>query len=185
MNILEIILVSISLAMDAFAVSLCKGMSFSNSKYNNGLVVGLYFGLFQAIMPLIGYMIGNRFHDLIISIDHWISFFLLAFIGIKMIKDAILNENNINNRIDYKTMLPLAIATSIDALVIGVTMSFLDVNIILSIFFIGIITLILSFVGVLIGNKVGEHLGIKSQILGGFILIVIGLKILFEHLNLI
>lgn len=185
MNILDIILISFSLAMDAFAVSLCKGMSFCNNKYKKAIIISFFFGIFQALMPIIGYYVGYKFHNLIISFDHWIAFLLLAFIGIKMIKDAILNENDLDDKLDIKTMFILSIATSIDALIIGITMSFLDVNILLSISFIGIITFILSFIGVLIGSKVGQRLGIKSQIFGGFILIVIGIKIIFEHLKLI
>ena len=185
MNILDIILIGISLSMDAFAVSICKGMSIYNNKYKNGIVIGLYFGIFQAIMPIIGYLIGFRFHDLIVNIDHWVAFVLLLIIGIKMIKSAILDENTIDNNISLKTMLSLSIATSIDALIIGITLSFLNVNLLISVSIIGIITFVLSLIGVIIGNKVGERLGVKSQILGGFILIVIGLKILFEHLKLI
>ena len=185
MNILDIILIGISLSMDAFAVSICKGMSIYKNKYTKALIIGLYFGIFQMLMPIIGYYIGYKFHDLIINIDHWIAFILLLFIGIKMIKNAILNENNIDDNISIKTMLSLSIATSIDALIMGLTLSLFNINILLSVSIIGIITLILSFVGVIIGNKVGERLGIKSQILGGFILIIIGMKILFEHLHLI
>ena len=185
MNIFDIVLIGLSLSMDAFAVSICKGMSLFKNRYKNAIIIGLYFGIFQALMPIIGYLIGYRFHNLIESIDHWIAFFSLLFIGIKMIKGAILSENTIDDKIDYKTMIFLSVATSIDALIIGITLSFLDVNIIFSITIIGIITFILSFIGVIIGNKVGERFGIKSQIFGGFVLIVIGLKILFEHLNLI
>ena len=185
MKIFDILLIGISLSMDAFAVSICKGMSFYNNKYYKALIIGLFFGLFQTIMPIIGYLIGNAFHDLIVSIDHWIAFILLLFIGIKMIKNAILNEDIIDDSISIKTMLSLSIATSIDALIMGLTLSLFDINIYFSVSIIGIITFILSFIGVLIGNKVGQRLGIKSQILGGFILIVLGMKILFEHLKLI
>lgn len=185
MNIFDIILIGMSLSMDAFAVSICKGMTFYKNRYKNAIIIGLYFGIFQALMPVVGYLIGYKFHDLIANIDHWIAFFSLLFIGIKMIKGAILNENIVDNSINYKTMIILSLATSIDALIIGITLSFLNVNIIFSMSMIGIITFILSFVGVIIGNNVGERFGVKSQILGGFVLIIIGLKILFEHLNLI
>ena len=185
MKILDIILIGISLSMDAFAVSICKGMSIYNNKYIKALIISLFFGLFQAIMPIIGYFIGNTFHDLIISIDHWIAFALLLFIGIKMIKNAILNENSIDDNISIKTILPLSIATSIDALIVGITLSFLNVNMFFSSSVIGFITFMLCFIGVIIGNKAGQRLGIKSQILGGFILIVLGMKTLFEHLKLI
>ena len=185
MNILDIILIGIGLSLDAFAVSICKGMSIFKNRFKSAFIVGLYFGSFQALMPIIGYILGSKFHDLIVNIDHWIAFFLLLFIGIKMIKNAILDENNIDDNMSIKTLLSLAIATSIDALIVGLTLSLLNVNIIFSISIIGIITFILSFIGMVIGNKVGDKLGIKSQIFGGFILIIIGLKILFEHLNLI
>ena len=171
--------------MDAFAVSIGKGMTLLKKDYKKSFVIGLYFGIFQALMPLIGYLLAFKFHDLIQNIDHWIAFSLLIFIGIKMIKSAILDEPILDSNINFKTMILLAIATSIDALAIGITLSFLNVNIILSISYIGLITFILSFIGVIIGSKVGEKFGIKSQLLGGFILIMIGLKILFEHLNLI
>ena len=171
--------------MDAFAVSVCKGMSFYNYKYKKAFIVGLYFGIFQALMPVLGYLIGYKFLNLIVNIDHWIAFILLLVVGIRMIKNAILNDNRSDDSIKVKTMFCLAIATSIDALVIGLTMSFLNVNIFLSIVLIGIITFAFSFIGVLLGNKVGETFGKKFQILGGFILVVIGTKILFEHLRLI
>lgn len=185
MNILDIILIGISLSMDAFAVSICKGMSFTKKSYKKAIIIGLYFGIFQAIMPIIGYLIGYRFHDLIENVDHWLAFFLLLFIGLKMIKSAILDEQSLDNKVDFKSMIGLAIATSIDALVIGITLSFLNVDLIVSITYIGIITFTLSYLGVMLGSKVGERFGIKSQIFGGIILIIIGLKILFEHLNLI
>ena len=171
--------------MDAFAVSICKGMYFFNNKYKKATIIGLYFGIFQMLMPIIGYLIGYKFHDLIVSIDHWIAFILLLIIGIKMIKNALLNENSIDNSISIKTMFSLSIATSIDALIMGLTLSLFNINIFISVSIIGIITYILSFIGVIIGQKAGEKLGVKSQILGGFILIVIGLKTLFEHLKLI
>ena len=185
MNTFDIILIGISLSMDAFAVSICKGMTLIKKDYKKALIIGLYFGLFQALMPLIGYLLAFKFHNLIESIDHWIAFFLLLFIGIKMIKSAILDEQSLDDNINFKTMIGLALATSIDALAIGITLSFLNVDLLFSISSIGIITFILSFIGVLLGSKIGERFGAKSQILGGMILISIGLKIVFEHLNLI
>lgn len=185
MNIFDCFLIGIALSMDAFAVAICKGMSFHKISIFKSLKIGLCFGIFQALMPLIGFFIGYKFHTLIESIDHWIAFLLLLFIAIKMIKDAILDDNIIDDDLSIKTMFGLSIATSIDALIIGISLSILNVDIIFSVTIIGIITFILSFIGSLLGSKVGQKFGLKSQILGGFILIIIGLKILFEHLNLI
>ena len=171
--------------MDAMTVAISKGLSLGKFKLKNCIIIGLYFGIFQAVMPLIGYLLASNFNNLIEKIDHWIAFILLFIIGIKMIKNAILKDNYINDDIDFKTMIGLAIATSIDALAIGITLSFLNVKLLSSIIYIGIITFILSFIGVALGGKVGEYFGKKSQVLGGFILMVIGLKILLDHLNLL
>ncbi|MBR1417276.1 MAG: manganese efflux pump [Bacilli bacterium] len=185
MMIIDILLVSISLASDAFAVSICKGMTLKDNKITKGLIIGFYFALFQFLMPIVGCFFANYFKGTIINIDHWIAFILLAIIGIKMIKDAILEENNLNSSINIKSMIPLALATSIDALAIGITFSFLNINLINSVIIIGIVTFIMSLIGTVIGNKVGETFGKKAQIFGGIVLFAIGLKILFEHLNLI
>ena len=171
--------------MDAMSVAICKGMTENKKSLKHAIIVALYFGIFQAIMPLFGYFLASHLQFLIYKIDHWIAFSLLIFIGIKIIKDAILNENNYDDDISFKNMLPLAIATSIDAFAIGISLSFLNVNLLFSIACIGTITFILSFIGVKLGNKIGERFGIKSQLIGGFILIVIGFKILLEHLKLI
>ena len=185
MSIFDIILIGFSLAMDAFAVALCKGLSIKKINIKSCLTVGLYFGIFQSLMPLLGFILATNFQHFIIKIDHWVVFLLLIFIGFKMIIDVFLKEDNIDDKINFKTMIGLSIATSLDAFAIGITLSFLNVNLIISIIVIGFITFILSTFGVLIGNKVGSMLGIKSQLIGGLILITIGLKILFEHLNLI
>ncbi len=186
MNIIEILFVGIGLAMDAFAVSICKGLSIKKLNCKKMIVIALYFGLFQAIMPLIGYILGSTFEDFIIKIDHWIAFILLLIIGISMIKDAFSKKvEKHNDLIDIKTMLILALATSIDALVVGMTFAFLKTNIVLAILIIGSVTFILSLIGVKIGNKVGLKYEKKSQIVGGVILIFIGSKILLEHLNLL
>ncbi len=172
--------------MDAFAISLCKGMSLKdNCNFIKALIIGIYFGLFQFLMPIIGYNLTSKFSNIIINIDHWIAFLLLLIIGLKMIKDSILMENKLDDSINIRKMLPLSIATSIDALTVGITFSCLKVDLFVSTILIGVITFILSFVGVSIGNKVGERLGNKAEFIGGFILIVIGFKILFVHLNLI
>lgn len=185
MGIIEITLTSIGLATDAFAASICKGLSIKQYNLKKGLIIGIYFGLFQGTMPLIGYLLGSLFQDIIVSIDHWIAFILLSIIGINMIIESlnIQNEKH-NSSLNIKTMLPLAIATSIDALAIGVTLAFLKVNIIIAILSIGLITFILSVIGSKLGNKVGTKFQKKSQIIGGLILIIIGLKILLEHLGI-
>lgn len=185
MGIIEILLTSIGLAMDAFAVAVCKGLSMKKFDKKKGLIIGLYFGLFQGLMPLVGYLIGTTFQDLITSLDHWIAFVLLGFIGGNMLKEGMSKESEKNNdKVDFKTMIPLAIATSIDALAVGITFAFLKVNILFAVFSIGIVTFILSYIGSKIGNKFGNQYEKKAQLFGGLILILIGLKILLEHLNI-
>ena len=172
--------------MDAFAVAVGKGLSMKRMKYKNVIIVGVYFGVFQALMPTIGYFLGKNFENLITNIDHWIAFVLLAIIGINMIRECLKNESeNLNNKFDIKTMLPLAIATSIDALAIGVTFAFLKINIVISTALIGIITAVTSMLGVIIGKKFGDKFEKKAQILGGAILILIGSKILLQHMGII
>ncbi len=181
----EILLIAIGLAMDAFTVSICKGLSIK-CNIKNSLIIGLYFGVSQAIMPLLGFFFGLSFEKYIINIDHWIIFILLLLIGINMIKEALIkNEKNENSKIDFMTMFPLAIATSIDSLAVGITFSFLDINIYNTSLLIGIITFILSFSGVKIGNIFGNKYDKIAELLGGCILILIGIKILLEHLNII
>ena len=183
MTLLEIVLISIGLAMDAFAVSICKGLSIKKINWKVICIVGLYFGIFQAGMPIVGYFLGKGFDEFVTKIDHWIAFILLLFIGINMIKEAYSKEKDENSDdLSFKTMIILAIATSIDALAVGITFAFFDVNIIFSVFIIGIITFILSSIGVIIGNKFGNKYEKKSQFFGGLILIIIGFKILLEHL---
>jgi putative Mn2+ efflux pump MntP len=186
MGIIEIIAISIGLAMDAFAVSICKGLSMKKMNYKNAVIIGLYFGTFQALMPVIGYFLGKGFEHIITEIDHWIAFILLAVIGINMIREIFKKDDDErNDKIDFKTMIILAIATSIDALAVGITFAFLKVDLILSISLIGLITFILSLIGVKIGNVFGDKYEKKAQIFGGIILILLGLKILLEHLNVI
>lgn len=186
MGIIEILLTSLGLAMDAFAVAVCKGLSMKKYDTKKGIIIGLYFGIFQGLMPLIGYLLGTSFERLITSIDHWAVFIILGFIGFNMIKEAFTNDiETSNEKADFKTMLPLAIATSIDALAIGITFAFLKVNIILAVLLIAIITFIMSFIGTKVGNKFGNKYEQKAQILGGVILILIGAKILLEHLNIL
>ena len=186
MKLYEIILISIGLAMDAFAVSICKGLSMKKINWKSTIIIAIYFGLFQAIMPVFGYLLGSSFSVIVQKLDHWIAFILLAIIGGNMIKESKDDEaEKRNDKVDFKTMIILAIATSIDALAVGVTFAFFKVNIILSISIIGLITFILSFVGVIIGNKFGDKFQNKAEFTGGIILIFIGLKILLEHLGIL
>lgn len=186
MGFVEILLTGIGLSMDACATAICKGLSMKKFDTKKGVIIGLYFGIFQGLMPVIGYFLGNTFESLITQIDHWIAFVLLTTIGAKMLFDALSNgSESCNDAVDLKTMLPLAIATSIDALAVGITLAFLKVNILVSALIIGITTFIMSFIGVKLGNKFGSKYEKKAQVLGGIILILIGTKILLEHLNII
>ncbi len=185
MSPFEIIILSIGLGMDAFSVSVCKGLCMPKMDWKKAGIIGGYFGFFQALMPVIGYFLGIRFENYIKSFDHWIAFILLTFLGIKMIKDIYKKEEtSSNDSIDIKTMLLLAIATSIDALTVGVTLAFLNVSIFTSAISIGIITFLLSMIGVKIGNIFGDKYEKSAQLVGGIILILIGTKILFEHLKI-
>ena len=183
MSIIEIIIIAVSLAMDAFAVSIGKGLSVGKPSVRAGLICGVWFGGFQMLMPLLGYLLGSTFSSFITSVDHWIAFILLLLIGANMIREGIAGEeNNSNKDFSFKTMLILAVATSIDALATGVTFAFLNVNIVLALALIGIITFALSFTGVTAGGLLGRKWQKNAQIAGGIILIAIGLKILIEHL---
>lgn len=206
MGLLELFILAVGLSMDAFAVSICKGLALPKISLKSAGIVGLWFGFFQALMPLIGYLLGVNFRVYIVSIDHWIAFGLLVLIGANMIKEALSDdeedqasveadngvaitqicvEDNIKEILGVKTMFLLAIATSIDALAMGVTFAFLDVNIIPAICFIGIVTFSFSAVGVKIGNVFGLKYKSKAEITGGIILILLGCKILIEHLGII
>lgn len=186
MDILEIILISVGLAMDAFAVSVCKGLSIKQINLKNIIIICIYFSFFQAIMPLIGFGLGSTFSSIVQQVDHWVTFVLLSVIGLNMIKESFDDDiEKKNDRIDTKTMLLLSIATSIDALAVGVTFAFLKINIYIAVSIIGIITFMLCFIGVKIGNKFGDKLQNKAEILGGIILILIAFKILLEHLKII
>ena len=169
MGVIEIILIGVGLAMDAFAVSICKGLSMPKMEWKKAGIIGMYFGGFQALMPVIGYFLGVGFEDKIKSIDHWIALILLSIIGINMIREAFSAEDEADDKIDFKTMIILAIATSIDALTVGVTFAFLSVNIWFSIVVIGIITFIMSIIGVKIGNVFGDKYKSKAEITGGII----------------
>lgn len=184
MGLIELFLSAVGLSMDAFAVSVCKGLAMPKCTFKKAAIVGLWFGGFQALMPAIGYVLGAQFQETIASIDHWIAFVLLALIGGNMIHEALDNdEEEADASLDVKTMFLLAVATSIDALAIGITFAFLKVNIIPAVCFIGIVTFIISFAGVKIGNVFGVRYKNKAEIVGGVILILLGLKILLEHLG--
>jgi len=184
MGIIEIIVIAIALSMDAFAVSVTLGLSIKRPKMGDITIPGLYFGFFQALMPLIGYLAGIHFADKIQGLDHWIAFLLLGIIGGKMIKEGFSKEEE---KVDerpflWTKMVLLAIATSIDALVVGITFSFFEINIFLAITIIGFATLLISMGGVKVGNSFGAKYKSKATFIGGAVLIVLGLKILVEHL---
>lgn len=185
MNIIEIIFTSLALSMDSFAMSVTMGLSQKKYKIKNSFLCGIWFGSFQAIMPIFGFLMCFKFLHYIKSIDHWISFILLFIIGLNMLLEPKQDENK-NLNISFKSydMLLLSIATAIDALAVGITFAFLNVNIYVCSFVIGIITFLMCFVGVKIGNLFGKKYSSFSQVLGGFILIITGFKILFEHINI-
>ena len=183
MSTWELFILAVGLSMDAFAVSGCKGLSVKKLRPKHMLIAGLYFGGFQALMPLLGYLLGVQFQSLIQSFDHWIAFVLLALIGASMIKESRECADELNDSFSFKTMLPLAVATSIDALAVGVTFAFLQVNIVPAVSFIGVTTFILAAVGIRIGNIFGAKYKSRAELLGGIVLILMGLKILLEHLG--
>ena len=186
MGIFSILLTGFALSMDAFAVSVTKGMTLKKINLSIATKIALLFGLFQAVMPLIGWLFGMNFELYIRSIDHWIAVFLLSFLGIKMIVEAIKDDDNDNSTyLDNKELIILSIATSIDALAVGVTFAFLNIDIIPICVSIGVITFLVCFIGVLIGKKIGSVFKNYAQIIGGIILILIGLNILNEHTQII
>ena len=183
MSILEIIVVGIGLAMDAFAVSVCKGLSMKKIIWMNVIIIALYFGAFQALMPVLGYYLGITFRGFVEAIDHWIAFVLLLLIGGNMIREwKEKDDDKKTEKVDFRTMLPLAVATSIDALAVGITLALLEDNIFVDGLIIGVITFLISGAGVLIGKKFGDRFQDKAKLAGGIVLIVIGVKILLEHL---
>ena len=183
MSLFELFLLAIGLSMDAFAVAICKGLSMQQFNQKHAAIIALYFGAFQALMPAIGYLLGSRFQQSITAYDHWIAFILLALIGGNMVKESFDHETETSSpSIHFKEMLILAIATSIDALAVGVTFAFLQVSLIPAVSTIGIITFMISVLGVKIGNVFGMKYKSKAEFAGGVILILIGGKILIEHL---
>lgn len=186
-----LLLMGVGLSMDAFAVSICKGLSMRKVNKKQCLVIGLFFGGFQALMPFIGWVLGSQFEQYITSIDHWIAFILLGFIGGKMVVEAIREKDEavevgkMDPPLDLKELFILAIATSIDALAVGITFAFLQVPIVEAISIIGITTFVISVIGVYVGNFFGNRYKKKAELAGGMILILIGLKILLEHLGIL
>lgn len=186
MSLFALFITAVGLSMDAFAVSVCKGLALKKINFKNACIVGLWFGGFQALMPLLGYLLGSRFKGSVEAIDHWIAFALLFLIGLSMIKEALSkDEDKTDDSLSPKTMFLLAVATSIDALAVGVTYAFLQVAIVPAVSFIGGITFTLSVLGVKTGNVFGLRYKSKAELAGGIILILIGLKILAEHLRLL
>ena len=190
MTFTEILLIGIGLSMDAFAVAVSKGLSMQKINYKAGLIIALFFGVFQAGMPLIGYFAAIRFERYIVAADHWVAFGLLLFIGGKAIVESIKEirsgeKKEENFKLRYGELVVLAFATSVDALAVGISFAFLSVQIWKSVSIIGVTTFLISFAGVCIGNRFGAKLKAKAEIAGGVILILIGLKILLEHLGVI
>lgn len=186
MSIAELFILAIGLSMDAFAIAICKGLTVKKANISHFMLTGLYFGGFQALMPFIGYKLGIRFQSMIVSVDHWIAFILLSIIGINMICAVKNNEEEeMNPSFAFRVMIPLAVATSIDALAVGVTFAFLNVNIVPAVSFIGIITFIMSAVGIKIGSVFGTKYKSKAELMGGAVLILMGLKILLEHMGIL
>ena len=186
MGLLELFILAVGLSMDAFAVSVCKGLAMPKISVKKAVIVGIWFGGFQALMPALGYLLGPQFKDSITAVDHWIAFILLGIIGGNMIREACSGEcEKENDSLDIKTMFLLAVATSIDALAVGITFAFLKVNIVAAVSFIGATTFIISAAGVKIGNIFGTKYKAKAELAGGVILILLGLKILLEHLGVL
>lgn len=193
MGLFEIILTAIVLSIDALAVSICKGLSMKKVKLSNAIIIALFFGGFQALMPILGWLLGTNFQKYIEAFDHWIAFALLAFIGIKMLKDAFSNDEPESEvckleKLDFKELFVLAVATSIDAMAIGIAMAMLpnsSINIFSAVTIIGIITFVICFAGVFFGNKVGSAFEKNATFAGGIILILLGAKIPLEHLGIL
>lgn len=186
---MELVLIAVGLSMDAFAVSLCKGLCMKKLRYGQAAVTALFFGGFQALMPLAGWALGKQFERYVMPVDHWVAFALLLYIGGKMIWEAVRKKQDeacaLDTKIDFKELLILSVATSIDALAVGITFAFLKTPILPAVAEIGAITFALSFLGVLIGHRFGTHFRRGAEIAGGAVLIFIGLKILLEHLGVL
>ncbi len=186
MSFPELLILAVGLAMDAFAVAVCKGLSLRTLKLQQALLVGVWFGLFQALMPALGWLLGSAFSGLVQSVDHWVAFVLLSIIGGNMIREGLQGDDeNCDPSLSFGVMLLLAVATSIDALAVGITFAFLNVSILLAVALIGVVTFTISAVGVKMGNLFGARYKSKAEFFGGAVLILIGLKILLEHLGIL
>ena len=185
MSIVELFILAVGLSMDAFAVSICKGLSLGKIKPKHMCIAGAWFGGFQALMPLIGYYLGSLFADMVTRYSHWVAFALLLAIGGNMIKESLGEEENVSNDMGFKSMLLLAIATSIDALAVGITFAFLDYPIVEAITIIGISTFFISIGGVYVGNFFGNKYEKKAEFAGGLILVLLGVRILLTHLGIL
>lgn len=184
MSVLEIALIGIGLAMDAFAVSICKGLAMKKMSYQKAIIIALFFGGFQALMPALGYVLGTAFASKIAAIDHWIAFILLGLIGINMIKEALSKDDDecLDDALRLGDLIMLSIATSVDALAVGITFAFFNVSIVLSTSIIGIITFVICVIGVKVGNVFGEKYKSRAELTGGILLVIMGCKILLDHL---
>lgn len=184
MSVLEISLIGFALAMDAFAVSICKGLAMKKMSYQKAIIIALFFGVFQALMPVLGYVLGHAFASKIAAIDHWVAFILLGLIGINMIKEALSKDNDdcLDDTLRLGDLIMLSIATSIDALAVGITFAFFNVSIVLSTAIIGIITFIICIIGVKVGNVFGEKYKSKAELAGGILLVIMGCKMIVDHL---
>ena len=186
MTLLNLFLIAVGLSMDAFAVSVCKGLAMEKAPLKKAAIAGVWFGSFQALMPLLGYLLGNRFEIYITHIDHWITFGLLALIGANMVKEAFSKEEEkASSTMYFKEMFLLAVATSIDALAVGITFAFLRVDLLPAVCLIGATTFVLSALGVKVGNLFGSRYKSRAELAGGILLILMGVKILLEHLEVL
>ena len=185
MKVWELFVIAVGLSMDAFAVSICKGLSTKDVRREHMVVTGLYFGGFQALMPLAGYLLGSRFQSMIQRVDHWIAFALLVLIGANLVRESRGEAEHLDDSFTPGTMLPLAVATSIDALAVGVTFAFLNVRIIPAAALIGVTTFALSAIGMRLGNVFGARYQARAELAGGIVLILMGVKILLEHTGIL
>ena len=192
MGFVELFLLGVGLSMDAFAVAVCKGLGMRRINYKHAVIIALFFGGFQALMPLVGWLLGTQFENLVTPVDHWIAFVLLGFIGGKMLWDAFHEDEDggcdcdkADEHLDLRELALLAVATSIDALAVGITFAFLQVDIVPAVLTIGITTFALSLVGVIVGNQFGSRFECPATIVGGVVLILLGVKILLEHLGIL
>ena len=185
MELWELFVIAVGLSMDAFAVSICKGLAAKNVRREQPVIAGLYFGGFQALMPLAGYLLGSRFQSMIQRVDHWIAFVLLALIGANMVRESRGEAEHLDDSFTPGTMFPLAVATSIDALAVGVTFAFLNVRIIPAAALIGVTTFALSAIGMRLGNVFGARYQARAELAGGIVLILMGVKILLEHTGIL